>query len=274
MAKMTDEEYLRIARFLKGRYGIDMSRKKEIISGRLENYIRANGWETYTEYMNAMEKDVTGSLEKKLVNLLSTNHTYFMREPEHFTYLRQVVLPWIKRKEERTKDVRIWCGASSTGEEPYTIAMVIADYFGLEHGAWDTQVLATDISTDVLRKAMEGVYASEQVEVLPDNWKRRFFRKVLNEDTYRVTDELKKEVMYRKFNLMDDFPFRKKLHVVFLRNVMIYFDEKTKRELIQKVYDAMEPGGYLFIGQTESIAKEYCPFEHVRPSVYRKREGK
>lgn len=274
MAKMTDEEYLRIARFLKGRYGIDMSRKKEIISGRLENYIRANGWETYTEYMNAVEKDVSGSLEKKLVNLLSTNHTYFMREPEHFTYLRQVVLPWIKRKEERTKDIRIWCGASSTGEEPYTIAMVIADYFGLEHGAWDTQVLATDISTDVLRKAMEGVYASEQVEVLPDNWKRRFFRKVLNEDTYRVTDELKKEVMYRKFNLMDDFPFRKKLHVVFLRNVMIYFDEKTKRELIQKVYDAMEPGGYLFIGQTESIAKEYCPFEHVRPSVYRKKEGK
>ena len=274
MAKMTDEEYLRIARFLKGRYGIDMSRKKEIISGRLENYIRANGWETYTEYMNAVEKDVSGSLEKKLVNLLSTNHTYFMREPEHFTYLRQVVLPWIKRKEERTKDIRIWCGASSTGEEPYTIAMVIADYFGLEHGAWDTQVLATDISTDVLRKAMDGVYASEQVEVLPDNWKRRFFRKVLNEDAYRVTDELKKEVMYRKFNLMDDFPFRKKLHVVFLRNVMIYFDEKTKRELIQKVYDAMEPGGYLFIGQTESIAKEYCPFEHVRPSVYRKKEGK
>lgn len=274
MAKMTDEEYLRIARFLKGRYGIDMSRKKEIISGRLENYIRANGWNTYTEYMNAVEKDVTGSLEKKLVNLLSTNHTYFMREPEHFTYLRQVVLPWIRQKEERTRDVRIWCGASSTGEEPYTIAMVIADYFGLEHGAWDTQVLATDVSTDVLRRAMEGIYSAEQVEVLPDNWKRRFFRKIISEDAYRVTDELKNEVMYRKFNLMDDFPFRKKLHVVFLRNVMIYFDEKTKKELIQKVYDAMEPGGYLFIGQTESINKEYCPFEHVRPSVYRKIERK
>ena len=274
MAKMTDEEYLRIARFLKNRYGIDMSRKKEIIAGRLENYIRANGWNTYTEFMNAVEKDSTGGLEKKLVNLLSTNHTYFMREAEHFTYLRQMVLPWIKRKEAATRDVRIWCGASSTGEEPYTIAMVLADYFGLEHGAWDTQVLATDISTDVLRRAMDGVYSSEQVEVLPDNWKRRFFRKILSEEAYRVTDELKNEVMFRKFNLMDEFPFRKKLHVVFLRNVMIYFDEKTKQELIQKVYDAMEPGGYLFIGQTESINKEYCPFEHVRPSVYRKQEGK
>lgn len=274
VAKMTDEEYLRIARFLKSRYGIDMSRKKEIISGRLENYIRANGWNTYTEYMNAVEKDVTGGLEKKLVNLLSTNHTYFMREPEHFTYLRQVVLPWIRQKEEKTRDIRVWCGASSTGEEPYTIAMVMADYFGLEHGAWDTQVLATDISTDVLRRAMDGIYTAEQVEVLPDNWKRRFFRKIISEDAYRVTDELKNEVIFRKFNLMDEFPFRKRLHVVFLRNVMIYFDEKTKRELVEKVYDAMEPGGYLFIGQTESINKEYCPFEHVRPSVYRKREGK
>ena len=274
MAKMTDEEYLRIAKFLKARYGIDMSRKKEIISGRLENYIRANGWETYTDYMNAVERDETGILEKKLVNLLSTNHTYFMRESEHFSYLRQVVLPWIRKKAGSTRDVRIWCGASSTGEEPYTIAMVIADYFGLEHGSWDTQVLATDISTDVLRRAMEGIYTSEQVEVLPDNWRRRFFRKIINEDAYRVTDELKREVIYRKFNLMDEFPFRKKLHVVFLRNVMIYFDEKTKKDLIKKVYDILEPGGYLFIGQTESINKEYCPFEQVRPSVYRKREGK
>ncbi len=274
MDKFTDEEYLRIVRFLKSRYGIDMSRKKEIVAGRLENYLRANGYKSYTDYMNAVETDITGGLEKKLVNLLSTNHTYFMREPEHFTYFRQVVLPWLKKKEETNKDLRIWCGASSTGEEPYTIAMILMDFFGLEHGAWDTQVLATDVSTDVLRKAMDGVYGSEQVEVLPDNWRRRFFRKTLNQDTYYVTDELKKQVMFRKFNLMDPLPFRKKLHVVFLRNVMIYFDEKTKQDLIMRIYDAMESGGYLFIGQTETINREYCPFEHVRPSVYRKKEGK
>ena len=270
MEKMTNDEYLRIVRFLKGRYGIDMSRKKEIVAGRLENYVRVNGWTNYTDYMNALETDPTGNLEKKMVNILSTNHTYFMRESEHFAYFKQTVLPWLKKKEENRKDLRIWCGASSTGEEPYTIAMVIMDYFGLEHGAWDTQVLATDVSTDVLRRAMDGVYTTEQVEPLPDNWKRRFFRKVVNQDVYHVTDELKKEVIYRKFNLMDPLPFRKKLHVVFLRNVMIYFDDKTKKDLIQKIYDVMEPGGYLFIGQTESINKEYCPFVQVRPSVYRK----
>lgn len=269
---MTEEEFLRIVRFLKGRYGIDMSRKKPIVQGRLENYIRTSGYKSYTDYMNAMDKDVTGNLEKKLVNLLSTNHTFFMREPEHFAYMRQVVLPWLKKREEKNKDLRIWCGASSTGEEPYTLAMILVDFFGLEHGAWDTKVLATDISTDVLQHAVNGMYSVEQVEALPENWKRRFFRKVMNQDVYTVTDELKKEVIFRKFNLMEPFPFRKKMHVVFLRNVMIYFDEKTKRELVQKIYDVMEPGGYLFIGQTETIDKTYSKFELVQPSVYRKRE--
>lgn len=270
---MTDEEFLRIVRFLKSRYGIDMSRKKPIVQGRLENYMRSSGYKNYTDYMNAMENDITGNLEKKLVNLLSTNHTFFMREAEQFTYLRQVVLPWLKKKEDKKKDLRIWCGASSSGEEPYTLAMTVMDYFGLEHGAWDTKILATDISTDVLQQAVAGLYTAEQVEVLPENWRRRFFRKVLNQDVYRVTDELKKEVIFRKFNLMDPFPFRKKLHVVFLRNVMIYFDDKTKKELLQKIYDAMEPGGYLFIGQTESIDKGSSQFEIIRPSIYRKREG-
>lgn len=271
---MTDEEFLRIVGFLKSHYGIDMSRKKPIVQGRLENYIRGSGFKSYSDYMDAMENDITGNLEKKLVNLLSTNHTYFMRESEHFTYLRQVVLPWLKKKEEKSKDLRIWCGASSTGEEPYTLAMILMDYFGLEHGAWDTKVLATDISTDVLQHAVGGLYTTEQVEVLPENWRRRFFRKVLNQDVYRVTDELKKEVIFRKFNLMDPFPFRKKLHVVFLRNVMIYFDEKTKKELVHKIYEVMEPGGYLFIGQTETIDKGIGGFEMVRPSVYRKIEGR
>ena len=270
---MTEEEFLRIVRFLKGHYGIDMSRKKPIVQGRLENYMRSNGFRNYSDFMDALEKDKTGNLEKKLVNLLSTNHTYFMREPEHFTFLRQTVLPWLKKKEEKSKDLRIWCGASSSGEEPYTLAMILMDFFGLEHGAWDTKVLATDISTDVLQHAIAGLYTAEQVEVLPDNWRRRFFRKVMNQDVYHVTDELKKEVIFRKFNLMDDFPFRKKLHVVFLRNVMIYFDEKTKRELIQKIYDVMEPGVYLFIGQTETIDKNIKGFDHVKPSIYRKREG-
>lgn len=270
---MSDEEFLRVAAFLKNRYGIDMSRKKEIVNGRLENYVRMGGWADYGAYLDAVEQDAAGDLEKTLVNLLTTNHTFFMREPEHFDYMKRVVLPWLKKKEERSKDLCIWCGASSTGEEPYTLAMVLKDFFGLEHAAWDTKVLATDISTEVLQQAAAGIYSSEQIDALPEQWRRRFFKALPGKEQYEVTAELKQEVLFRKFNLMEPFPFKRKMHIVFLRNVMIYFDDRTKKEVVQKVYDVMEPGGYLFIGQTETLDRNSTPFELVQPSIFRKQEG-
>lgn len=267
---MTDEEFWRICRFMKNRYGIDMSRKKEIIEGRLENYIRSNGYKSHNEYMNAVESDITGSRERDLVNILTTNHTFFMREFEHFDYLRCEVLPWLRRKEEQKKDLCIWCGAASTGQEPYMLAMLLKDFFGLEHELWDTKVLATDVATDVLRQAIEGKYDREQIESLPETWKRRFLRPIEGGKRYEVTREIKNEVLFRQFNLMDIFPFKRKMHIVFLRNVMIYFDKETKKQLIQKVYDVMEPGGYLFIGRTETIDRDSTPFELIQPSIFRK----
>lgn len=269
---MTEEEFLRICRFLKSRYGIDMSRKKEIMQGKLENYIRIKGFGSYHEYMNSVETDYTGTLERELVDLMTTNHTFFMREFEHFDYLRKVVLPELKQKEDKTKDLCIWCGAASTGQEPYMLAMLLKDYFGLEHQLWDTKVLATDISTQVLRQAMEGRYTAEQIDVLPDAWKRRFLHSTDHGEIFEVTKEIKEEVLFRQFNLMDVFPFKRKMHIVFLRNVMIYFDKNTKNELLQKVYHIMEPGGYLFIGRTETIDRESVPFELVQPSIFRKQE--
>lgn len=268
---MTEVEFVRISQFLKSRYGIDMTQKKEIVAGRLDNTIRREGFESYSAYMNAIESDITGNLERELVNLLTTNHTYFMREFEHFDFLKSVILPWLKNKERVTKDLRIWCGASSTGEEPYMIAMLLVEYFGLEHSHWDTKVLATDISTDVLKTATAGIYKTEQIEGLPDHWKRRFLRQ-LDAGHYQVTQELKDEVIFRQFNLMERFPFRRKMHVIFLRNVMIYFDKPTKRELIRKIYDILEPGGYLFVGRTETIERGDVPFEMVQPSIFRKPE--
>lgn len=270
---MTEEEFLRIYAFLKSRYGIDMNRKKEIVKGRLENYLREGGFKNYTEYMDAVESDYTGDLEKQMVNILTTNHTYFMREFEHFDYLRTVVLPWLRQKEEQRRDLRIWCGAASTGEEPYMVAMLLKEFFGLEHGTWDTKVLATDVSTDVLQQAVAGVYTKEQVATLPEQWKRRFFKPIEYGEKYEVTEELKGEVIFRQFNLMNPFPFKRRLHVVFLRNVMIYFDHNTKRQLIQKVYDVLDPGGYLFIGRTETLERGSAPFQMIQPSIFRKQEG-
>lgn len=269
---MTDEEFIRISRFIKGKYGIDMTQKREIMAGRLENNLRKHGFETYLAYMNAVETDITGNLEKELVNLLTTNHTFFMREFEHFDFMRQEILPWLSRHEMQSKDLAIWCGASSTGEEPYTVAMLLMDYFGLEHKHWDTKVLATDISTAVLQTATQGIYTREQVEGLPENWKRRYFKPIEGGEKYQVSQELRDQVIYRQLNLMDPFPFRRKMHVIFLRNVMIYFDKETKQKLIQKIYDLLVPRGYLFVGRTETIDRGEVPFMMVQPSIFRKPE--
>lgn len=266
---ITDSEFRRIVLYVQRNYGIDLSQKKVLVGGRLENYIVRNGYGSYDEYMSKVESDPKGAEATDLINVLTTNHTYFMRESEHFKFLSHVVLPWAKRKAINTKDLRIWCGASSTGEEPYTLAMVLLDYFGIEHKVWDTRLLATDVSTRVLNHAVKGVYLKEEVEPLPANWKRRYFKQISQEEL-QVKDELKKEVIFRQFNLMNPFPFKKRFHVVFLRNVMIYFPNDVKYKLIKKVYDYMEPGGYLFIGTTESLDRHVIPFEYVEPSIYRK----
>ena len=117
--------------------------------------------------------------------------------------------------------------------------------------------------------AIAGVYDDEHLKSVPANWKRNFFNH-MKDGSYAATDELKKEVIFRKFNLMDPFPFRKKMHTIFLRNVMIYFDEATKRELVQKVYDSLEPGGYLFVGMTETLDRSSTPFQLIQPSIFRK----
>lgn len=266
---ITDSEFNRIVFYVKSHYGIDLSQKRVLVSGRLENYLLRNGYAGYDEYMTKVEGNPDGNEAKDLINVLTTNHTYFMRESVHFEYMKKVVLPQLKVKAAADKDLRIWSAASSTGEEPYTLAMLLMDYFGLEHSAWDTKVLATDVSTRVLEHAARGVYLKEQIEPLPDRWKQRYFKQI-GEDEYKVKEELKREVIFRQFNLMNPFPFRRKFHVVFLRNVMIYFEEDTKYQLIQKIYDFMEPGGYLFIGTTEGLDRHKTKFQYVEPSVYRK----
>lgn len=267
---ITDEEFSRISSYVKQRYGIDLSQKKTIVNGRLTNYIKSQGWGSFHAYMDAVERDKSGNLEKILVNYLTTNYTYFMREFEHLEYYKNIVLPWAKAKESASKDLRIWCGAASTGEEPYMIAMVTMDFFGLERKQWDTKILATDISTKALKKALAGVYNEEQLKNMPQQWVRHFFTNTKGSSQYKVTEELKQEVIFRQFNLMEPFPFRKKMHVIFLRNVMIYFDAKTKKELTQKVYDVLEPGGYLFIGTTETLDRTDISFQMIKPSIFRK----
>ncbi len=269
---LTDSEFRQTVAYVKEHYGIDLSQKRVLVNGRLETHFLRKGYSGFDEFMKKVLDDPKGEEATNIINVLTTNHTYFMRESAHFDYLVKNVLPYLKVRAASTKDLRIWSAASSTGEEPYTLAMYLMDYFGLEHSAWDTRVLATDISTRVLEHAVRGVYLREEIEPLPDKWKRRFFQSMGNEE-FKVKDELKNQVFFRRFNLMDPFPFKRRFHVVFLRNVMIYFKDDVKYNLVQKVYDFMEPGGYLFIGATESLDKTKMKFQYVQPSIYRKGEA-
>ncbi len=268
---LTEKEFGRIVTYVKSNYGIDLSQKRVLVNGRLETHFLRNGYDTFEEFMAKVDTDPQGEEARGLINVLTTNHTYFMRESVHFDYMMKVLLPYLRRKEAKRKDLRIWSAASSTGEEPYTIAMVLMDYFGLEHSSWDTKVLATDISTKVLEHAVKGVYLKEEIEPLPDKWKRRFFKQISGEE-FIVKDELKHQLIYRRFNLMDPFPFKKRFHLVFLRNVMIYFQDDVKYNLVNRIYEAMEPGGCLFIGTTESLDKTKTQFQYIQPSIYRKKE--
>ncbi|PYG84351.1 chemotaxis protein methyltransferase CheR [Ruminiclostridium sufflavum DSM 19573] len=270
MLTITDEEFLQLAAYIKENYGINLKEeKKALVSGRLYNVLLQNNINNYSEYVKYIFEDKTGTAVTTLVNKITTNHTFFMREAEHFYYLRDSILPYLTAKG-KDKDIRIWSAGCSSGEEPYTLAMLIDEFLGKEKIFWDSRVLATDISDRVLELAKNGVYSNEGIEALPASWKANYFSKISMEK-YEIIDKIKSEIIFRKFNLMDEtFPFRRKFHVIFCRNVMIYFDEQTKHKLVEKFYNSLERGGYLFIGHSESLNRKETKFKYLRPAVYRK----
>lgn len=237
--------------------------------GRLQRVVAENGFKNFTEYYNYVVSDRTGEAVKTLANKITTNHTFFMREVEHFIFFRDKVLPYLV-SAAKDKDLRIWSAGCSSGEEPYTLAMIIDEFLGKEKIWWDTKILATDISSQVLEEAIKGVYSSDKTVNLPYRWKVNYFNKI-DSKHFVIEDKIKNQVIFRKFNLMEKvFPFKRKFHVIFCRNVMIYFDSETRKELINKFYNSLEYGGYLFIGHSESINRYQTRFKYEMPSVYRK----
>jgi len=269
MIKITDEEFSFLVGYLKSKFGINLAHKRVLLEGRLGGYLAQSGYRGYSDYIKAITQDTTGKELTALLNRVTTNHTYFMREAEHFDFFRDQVLPTLEG-QVRDRSLKIWCAASSTGEEPYTLAMILYDYFGGKSPEWDKVLLATDISQKALDHAREGVYSQESIEKIPGHWKKKYFAK-LEEGSVQVEPIIKKQVVYRTFNLMDPINFKSRFHTIFCRNVMIYFDAQTKAALIERMYDALYPGGYLFVGHTESVSRP-TRFEYVKPSVYRKEQ--
>lgn len=270
MIDIKDKEYKLLTDYVLKNFGIKLGNsKKSLVVGRLQNVLLQNNFGSFSEYFDYIVSDKTGNAAAILINKITTNHTFFMREPEHFYYFRDRVLPYLV-STVKSKDLRIWSAGCSTGEEAYTLAMIIQDYFGEDKPLWDTRILATDISNKVLEIAKKGKYKGKTIDTLPQSWRSRYFIETGN-DRVTIADKIKKEVIFRSFNLMNpNFPFKKKFHVIFCRNVMIYFDMQKKKELIDRFYDFMEPGGYLFIGHSESLNREETRLKYVIPAIYRK----
>jgi chemotaxis protein methyltransferase CheR len=267
---ITKKEFGQLTAFIKENYGIHLKAEKEaLVIGRLQTVLIQNGFESFSQYYDYLIADKTGTAVSTLLDKITTNHTYFMREAEHFTYFQNEVLPYLE-KAVTDNDLRIWCAGCSSGEEPYTLAMILDEYFERSQQFWDKKVLATDISSKVLEEATKGIYSTNEMSTLPAKWKIKYVNKVDSEHS-TFCDKIKNEVIFRKFNLMESiFPFKKKFHVIFCRNVMIYFDDATRNNLVSKYYDLLEPGGYLFIGHSEALNRETTSFKYVIPAVYRK----
>lgn len=270
MLGITTKEFCQLAAYIKANYGIHLKdEKRALVTGRLHNVLRQNNFRDFSEYYEYLLSDKTGNAAATLINKITTNHTFFMREVDHFNYFKEKALPYF-RGRVKDKDLRIWSAGCSSGEEPYTLAMIIDEFFGNEKMWWDAKVLATDISSNVLEEAKKGIYKKEEISTLPARWMLNYFEKIDNEK-FVLVDRIRNEVIYRKFNLMDStFPFKRQFHVIFCRNVMIYFDAPTKCELVNKFYDSLEYGGYLFIGHSESLNRDETNFNYVMPAVYRK----
>lgn len=271
MLEITNNEFNKLADYIRNNYGISFKdEKKLLVMSRLQSVLNENSFNSFTEYFDFVMSDPTGEAIVTLMNKLTTNHTFFMRETAHFDYFKNTVLPYLSSVEAKSKDLRIWCAGCSTGEEPYTLAMIIADFFGMQKSLWETKILATDISTRALDAAVQGVYPEEDVASLPDSWKRNYLKKI-ESDSFIIADRIKEEVIYRRFNLMNtQFPFRQKFDVIFCRNVMIYFDHQTKIDLVNRFYEFTKPGGFLFIGHSESINRDETKYKYIMPAVYRK----
>ena len=267
--KLTDAEFTRLVTYVKSRCGIDLSKKRILIEGRLARTLTEHNFTTFTAYIDMIFADKTGAEVSNFINKITTNHTFFMREPEHFDFMRSHVLPGIEASV-RNKNARIWCAASSTGEEPYTMAMVIDEYFGARKKDWDLKILATDISTNVLAKAAEGIYNAETLEKIPASWKTKYFKQ-RGSDEYQVVDSIRSQIIYQQFNLMDPIitKYRQPFDFISCRNVMIYFDMETKSALIERFYDVLNDGAYFYIGHAESVPKT-SRFTYVKPAIYQK----
>jgi len=269
-AALRPAEYDRVRRLAYDRFGLALGDgKQELVVSRLGPKLRTHGAANFSAYFDSVERDASGALWTELIDALTTNHTSFFREIAHFEHLRDHVLPALPALPQ----IWIWCAASSSGEEPYSLAMWLREY-----GPAGTQfrILATDISTRVLEAAREGIYSESKIREVPVEWQQKYLLRGEGKRAgyFKLRPEVRAMVQFERFNLVEA-PFRqeREFPVIFCRNVMIYFDAPTQETLVANLARHLWPGGYLYAGHSESLSRLRHPLQFRQPAVYQEASG-
>lgn len=268
---MPDKTFKQISEFIYNQVGITISPiKKTMLEARLQKrlrLLRLRDYKAYCDYLfskQGMEREIP-----ELIDAVTTNTTDFFREPKHFDYLFNALLPAWYDKHGASGVLRLWSAGCSTGMEPYTIAMVFSEYREL-NPHFKYSILATDISNKVLQEAARGVYEADRVAPVPKDMKPKYLLKSKDPTKHlvRVVPELRRAISFERLNFMEPFQFKDKLDIVFCRNVIIYFDRATQERVLGKFCGQLKPGGHLFVGHSESLAGMTLPLQQVAPTIY------
>ena len=263
-----DSQLKSYSSFLYQKTGISISEsKKEMFQMKIQKLMRRNNISSYDEYFSIITNEKNKVQLEEFINTITTNTTEFFREKAHFEYLKNnigKILSEIPRIE-KNGEIRVWCAASSSGQEPATLAMVLREILD---SRIKIKLLATDISSKVLKKAMRGHYTLAEVDGIPKGYLMKYFTK--DADGYQLKESVLSCISYRYFNLMNDFKFQNGFDIVFCRNVMIYFNNQVQETLVNKIYDNLTDRGMMFIGHSESLVNKKHSFKFVGPSIYKR----
>ena len=263
---LSGEEFRQITNLMHQRFGIDLRKGKEgLVEARLGKRLRAGGFPTFGAYFKHALTDRTGESLIDMVDSLTTNHTSFLRERAHFDFMVKTIIPGMRARF----GVEIWSAACSSGEEPYSIACTAIQALGSDTRV---RILATDLSTRVLNCAREGLYPKERFTEFPPSWMQQFLRKE-PEGNYRFKPEVMARIDFKRLNLMEPITHGRRFHVIFCRNVMMYFDRATQQSVVGRLSGCLEHGGYLFIGHSETLTGIEHNLRYISPAIYRKEAG-
>lgn len=278
IASIQDSDFNYLKELIHQKTGIFLApHKKIMVQSRLNIRLRTLGLSSFSEYVNLLKTDKIffESELTELINRITTNKTDFFRENHHFDFLTETYLPMMEEESKKTgvKKLRIWCSASSTGEEPYSIAITLLEYFGNKPG-WNLKIVASDIDTNVIEISKEGIYRADRLEPVSEFLRNKYFTKIQKDNAvfYEVKPILKSLIEYKKINLLETpYPVGEKMDLIFCRNVIIYFDKPTQKAIFSNFVNVLSPYGFLIIGHSETMFGISDQFKFLGHTIYQKK---